>query len=529
MTLEPNLPNFKNLGQESSAGEVAKDASHPEVRSKWALLSASQPKPGDIIDAAELPTISAADLAALFPSESQGARVPENAAESTSPASSADEISSPVASQTELIHATDVPFISAADLAALFPSEAQPQDALVPETVMETPSAASAIEETPSPVDNSAELIHAAELPSVSAADLEALFHPETHSEELRARESAAEFTSTPGALEETGSSALAQEELIHAAELPPVSPTELEALFSPGTHAADRGERRRRRRVRISMPVRLRGIDATVSGVGEITTTADVSRTGFLFHTTSAAYSLGMILKVTFPYSAAPDAIQAEQQARVVRISHIAYAERVVAIALDESGKGDLVDSGGQQLIQATPQAQAVAPAKREPEPDKPLVLALHEDKNERDLVTSYLSGEGYQVIAVGTVGEALQVLDKHTPALVISDIEGHDMPGYELCNHVKATPRLSKIPVMLITNAAYPSDYASAHTLGAVVCMAKPYRSERLGNVVRLLAPPQKSKTSSPRTQSAEPPSTTFYDRGRTSRKHPRRNDTQ
>lgn len=63
--------------------------------------------------------------------------------------------------------------------------------------------------------------------------------------------------------------------------------------------------------------------------------------------------------------------------------------------------------------------------------------------------------------------------------------------MPGYDLCVHIKETQRLKRIPVVLTTRSAYPSDYANAHALGAIVCMAKPYKQERLGHIVRLLAP--------------------------------------
>ncbi len=92
--------------------------------------------------------------------------------------------------------------------------------------------------------------------------------------------------------------------------------------------------------------------------------------------------------------------------------------------------------------------------------------------------------------------------MLSQCTPSLLIAEIEGEGMPGYDICAHCKATPRLQSIPVMLTTSSAYPSDYASAHSLGAVVCMAKPYRQERLGHVVRLLAPPPNAN------DSAEPP---------------------
>jgi hypothetical protein len=48
-----------------------------------------------------------------------------------------------------------------------------------------------------------------------------------------------------------------------------------------------------------------------------------------------------------------------------------------------------------------------------------------------------------------------------------------------------------LKHVPVVLTSRSAYPSDYSNAHSMGAVVCMAKPYKLERLGHIVRLLAP--------------------------------------
>ena len=46
-----------------------------------------------------------------------------------------------------------------------------------------------------------------------------------------------------------------------------------------------------------------------------------------------------------------------------------------------------------------------------------------------------------------------------------------------------------------------------ASAHSLGAVVCMAKPYRQERLGHVVRLLAPPPNANDDAMPPRPADP----------------------
>jgi CheY-like chemotaxis protein len=143
-------------------------------------------------------------------------------------------------------------------------------------------------------------------------------------------------------------------------------------------------------------------------------------------------------------------------------------------------------VDAAGRTLIARPATGQAPATDRK-----KPLVLIVDRDQEIRQSIKASLTGEGYDVFAVSCAGEAHEVLRMFTPALLIAEIEGDDLPGYELCAHCKATPRLKTVPIMLLTRSAYPSDYANAHSLGAVVCMAKPYRQERLGHVVRLLAP--------------------------------------
>ena len=57
----------------------------------------------------------------------------------------------------------------------------------------------------------------------------------------------------------------------------------------------------------------------------------------------------------------------------------------------------------------------------------------------------SNHLEGEGYEVIAVASNGEAREVLKMFTPALVIAEIEGEDMPGYDLCAHIKSTENLA------------------------------------------------------------------------------------
>jgi CheY-like chemotaxis protein len=278
-------------------------------------------------------------------------------------------------------------------------------------------------------------------------------------------------------------------------------------AASGPSAHERPQ-DRRLKRRALISAPIRVRTVEAESSGSQEIASTFDVSRSGILFHTQLDCYSRGMQVAVVFPYSKSPKAIHTEQKGRVVRITELGDGLRGVAITFtaaiveDHSAALEAAQQAAESDIYAPPAPAdtATAPAK------KPLVLAVDSDTQLRESLKMYLENEGYDVIAVGNAADAREVLDLFTPSLLVAEVEGQGLerPGYDLCGHVKATWRLRSVPVVLTTFSAYPSDYSQAHSLGAIVCMAKPYKQERLGHIVRLLAPlPEHiEKTAAPHT---------------------------
>ena len=259
---------------------------------------------------------------------------------------------------------------------------------------------------------------------------------------------------------------------------------------------SANQSDRRQRRRALISAPVRVRGVDVTQGGPDEITTTLDVSRKGILFASSSTSFVPGMEVAVTFPYTEAPLAMAAEREARVVRVSQVDGGGCAVALTFAVGAGEDLVDATGRRLAPKLDENAPGAPGPAEEDSERPLILVVDAEQCVGESLKAYLGAEGYKVIAVRRAAEAHEVLGLFTPALVIAEMEGEELPGLELCAHIKASPQLRNIPVMLLTRSAYPSDYASAHSLGAVVCMAKPYRQERLGHVVRLLAPTRQAK---------------------------------
>jgi len=274
--------------------------------------------------------------------------------------------------------------------------------------------------------------------------------------------------------------------------------------------------DRRRRRRALISAPVRVRGVQVTDHECpDEISVTIDVSRAGLLFLAQQGQFRRGMDVAVTFPYSNAPTAIHAEQSGRVARVVEMSDGRCAVAVALgkqfEQPSNYDFVDSCGRRMIQSpepvvgtaespagTKPASATAPGTLPTTNGArgPLVLVVDADNAIREALKTYLCNEGYEVIAVNNCADAREILNMFTPALIIAEVEGEGLPGFDLCAHVKTTRHLKHIPVVLTTRSGYPSDYSNAHSLGAVVCMAKPYKQERLGHVVRLLAPTERAK---------------------------------
>ncbi len=251
--------------------------------------------------------------------------------------------------------------------------------------------------------------------------------------------------------------------------------------------------ERRRKTRSLISTPVRVRSLAAGALNFDETTTTINLSSTGILIETANPAYHHAMKVSVILAYGSSVGTPQSEQEGRVVRVNELRDGRRAVAIALTLAHgeeKGSSAD--------ATPELKLAG--QQTPESTAPLVLVLESETTASEFMKTYLVAEGYEVITVPTMAEARYVLDRRTPSLLIAEIEGEGMPGYSLCSHCKETPRLKPVPILLMTSSAYPSDYAKAHSLGAIVCMAKPFKRERLGHVVRLLAPPPNANQAMP-----------------------------
>lgn len=81
--------------------------------------------------------------------------------------------------------------------------------------------------------------------------------------------------------------------------------------------------------------------------------------------------------------------------------------------------------------------------------------ILFVDDEKNIRTLYERELAAEGYQVVLAGDAKEALEIIDREKPDLVILDIRMPGMDGLEAMGRI--LDKDNKIPVIL--NSAYGS----------------------------------------------------------------------
>ncbi len=94
-------------------------------------------------------------------------------------------------------------------------------------------------------------------------------------------------------------------------------------------------------------------------------------------------------------------------------------------------------------------------------------------------------------RVITVSDGDQAIAAVNQHPPDIVLADIGMPGRSGYEVTQHIRATPRLAHIPVLLLTGAFEPVDQARAMAVGCNGVLAKPFEPQLLvGRVKELLA---------------------------------------
>lgn len=115
--------------------------------------------------------------------------------------------------------------------------------------------------------------------------------------------------------------------------------------------------------------------------------------------------------------------------------------------------------------------------------------ILVSDDDLGTRLSVSDYLELQGYTVVSAEDGQEALTMVEKFRPNLIVTDISMPQMDGYELIRRVRSQPPLRLLPVVFLTARKDTEDRILGYQLGCDAYLAKPFELNELGAVVRNL----------------------------------------
>ena len=84
---------------------------------------------------------------------------------------------------------------------------------------------------------------------------------------------------------------------------------------------------------------------------------------------------------------------------------------------------------------------------------PTPTTILIVDDQPDNRDMLSALLGQEGYRTITAAGGMEAMDAIANDTPQLILLDVSMPDMDGYAVASLLKADPKTSGIPIIMVT----------------------------------------------------------------------------
>jgi DNA-binding response OmpR family regulator len=103
-------------------------------------------------------------------------------------------------------------------------------------------------------------------------------------------------------------------------------------------------------------------------------------------------------------------------------------------------------------------------------PKTARPSVLIVEDSAPQALKVKLTLENNNCQVYWADSGLEGLNIAQQMSPELIVLDIELPDINGFEVCKRLKADPKLTDVPVIMMTSRDYAEDVLNGLELGAI-----------------------------------------------------------
>lgn len=108
--------------------------------------------------------------------------------------------------------------------------------------------------------------------------------------------------------------------------------------------------------------------------------------------------------------------------------------------------------------------------------------ILVVDDTPANIQTLAATLKPKGYQVLVATHGRQALEVMAKARPDLILMDIMMPEMDGFEACERIKANADWRQIPLIFLTAKTETGDLVRGFELGAVDYVGKPFNTHEL-----------------------------------------------
>jgi len=117
--------------------------------------------------------------------------------------------------------------------------------------------------------------------------------------------------------------------------------------------------------------------------------------------------------------------------------------------------------------------------------------ILVVDDEKDIVDLVAYNLGRNGYEPVMAYTGNQALEIIHKSAPDLIILDLMLPGLDGMEVARRLKAEAQTANIPIIMLTAKGEETDVVVGLTIGADDYVTKPFSMKvllaRVASVLR------------------------------------------
>ena len=139
--------------------------------------------------------------------------------------------------------------------------------------------------------------------------------------------------------------------------------------------------------------------------------------------------------------------------------------------------------------------------------------ILVIEDEEDLNQTLSFNLENEGYKVTSALKGSEALAILENESPPdLVILDLMLPDMPGLDICRHIRSKDNLKNISVIIVTAKGEEVDRVVGFELGADDYIVKPYSVREL--MLRIQAQLRRNESSEVTEENSEEGNISFKD---------------